>query len=401
MKVIQINNVYSCGSTGKITKNLHESFLEKGIDSIVLYGRGQKSNNFNVIKVCSEFYAHVNKIWSFFTGIMYGGCFFSTNRIIRIIKKEKPDIVHLQCINGNFVNIYRLINWLKKNNIKTVLTLHAEFMYTANCGHSFDCQKWKTGCGNCPRLKKETKSLFFDRTNYSWTKMKKAFNNFLNLRVVSVSPWLMNRAKSSPILKKCTHFTVINGVDDRIFKYRNMSTFREELGLSNKKIIFHVTPYFTDERFHLKGGFYLLELARDFPEIIFVVAGTYKNNMEIPNNVVLLGNIVDQYLLANYYSTADLTIVLSRRETFSMAVAESLCCGTPVLAFKAGGPETIAIESASQFVEYGNMESLKASLKRMINSSIDKKTISMIAIKKYSESNYFKKNLDVYSSFED
>lgn len=128
---------------------------------------------------------------------------FSTNRLISVIKKEKPDIVHLQCINGYFVNIYRLINWLKKNNIKTVVTLHAEFMYTANCGHAFECEKWKTGCGKCPRLKRETKSLFIDGTAYSWRKMKKAFDGFKNenLVITSVSLWLMERQVQHRYLK--------------------------------------------------------------------------------------------------------------------------------------------------------------------------------------------------------
>lgn len=101
---------------------------------------------------------------------MYGGCLISTDKLFRIIKKEKPDIVHLHCLNGYFINIYRLITFLKNNNYKTVLTLHAEFMYTANCGHALECDKWKTGCGKCPRLRSETKSWFIDGTAKSWKK---------------------------------------------------------------------------------------------------------------------------------------------------------------------------------------------------------------------------------------
>lgn len=139
MKILQINNVYKKGSTGKITYDIHQELQRRGIESVVCYGRGQKVDEINVHKTCGEFYSKINNIWSRITGIMYGGCFFSTNRLISIVKKEKPDIVHLQCLNGYFVNIYRLINWLKKNKIKTVLTLHAEFMYTGGCGHSIGC----------------------------------------------------------------------------------------------------------------------------------------------------------------------------------------------------------------------------------------------------------------------
>ena len=39
-----------------------------------------------------------------------------------------------------------------------------------------------------------------------------------------------------------------------------------------------------------------------------------------------------------------LTVLTSKRETYGMACAESLACGTPVVAFLAGGTESIALE---------------------------------------------------------
>ena len=138
MKVLQVNCVYDTGSTGKIMADIHRELGRRGIASVVCYNRGKKVKEPNVYKTCGELYSKCNNLITRFTGIMYGGCWFSTNRLISIIKKEQPDVVHLHCINGYFVNIYRLVQWLKENHIKTVLTLHAEFMYTANCGHAMD-----------------------------------------------------------------------------------------------------------------------------------------------------------------------------------------------------------------------------------------------------------------------
>ena len=263
MKVLQVNCVYKTGSTGKITADLHNAFKKNDIESVVCYGRGKRVNEPNVYKTCGELYSKLNNLLSRFTGIMYGGCFFSTNRLISIIKKEKPDIVHLQCINGYFVNIYRLVNWLKKNNIKTVLTLHAEFMFTANCGHSFDCEGWKTGCGKCPKFKAETKSLFFDGTARSFKKMQKAFEGFKNenLIVASVSPWLMERAKQSSILAGKQHTVVMNGLDTGVFYRREVGAVKSELGIADEKIIFHVTPNFNNDPDYIKGGYYIIKLA--------------------------------------------------------------------------------------------------------------------------------------------
>ena len=159
MKVLLINCVFQNGSTGKIVYDIYNSLLHEGYDCEVCYGRGQKTDDPNVYKCCNELYAKLNNLFTRFTGLMYGGCTVSTQMLFRFLLKEKPDVVHVHCVNGYFINIYRLITFLKEHHIKTVLTLHAEFMHTANCGHALDCEKWKTGCGNCPRLKTETKSF--------------------------------------------------------------------------------------------------------------------------------------------------------------------------------------------------------------------------------------------------
>lgn len=86
---------------------------------------------------------------------------------------------------------------------------------------------------------------------------------------------------------------------------------------------------------------------------MFVVAGNVTTKIEMPDNVILLGKVTNQELLAKYYSMANLTILTSQFETFSMVCAESLCSGTPVVGFKAGAPEQISIQQYSEFVEYG------------------------------------------------
>lgn len=365
MKILQVNNVYKSGSTGKIVYEIHKGLGDKGIGSVVCYGRGEKINEGGVYKICNEIESKFNNLRSRLNGVMYGGFRHSTDKLISIIKKETPDIVHLQCVNCFFVNIYRLVTWLKDHKIKTVLTLHAEFMYTANCGYALDCDKWKTGCGHCPRLRKETRSWFFDRTHKSWQKMKAAFDGFNNnLIVVSVSPWLKERAEQSPILQGKRHYVVLNGLDTNIFHPYDTGDLKKKHGLKSEKVIFHATPDFNDNPDHIKGGYYVIRLAEMMKgkNVKFIVAGKYREGLKVPDNVILLGRVKDQITLAKYYSMADVTVLTSKKETFSMVTAESLCCGTPVVGFKAGAPEQIAIPEYSRFVEFGNLNELKEAI---------------------------------------
>ena len=387
MKVLQINCVYNKGSTGKITYDIHKTLIGAGEESVVCYGRGERVKEPGVYKTCGELYAKMNNLLTRLTGVMYGGCAGSTRKLIRIIKKEKPDIVHLQCINGYFVNIYQLLSWLKEQRLETILTLHAEFMYTANCAYAMDCEKWKSGCGNCPRFRQETKSIFWDRTAQSYCRMQAAFEDFHNLTVVSVSPWLMNRAQQSPMLVDKRHRVILNGVDTEIFRPCAADDIREKYGLKDEKVIFHVTPSFSDDPAHIKGGYYVLKLAEMLRDenIRIIVAGQYDRNIPVPENVIMLGQIRDQQELARYYSVADVTLLTSKKETFSMVTAESLCCGTPVVGFKAGAPEQIAISAYSQFVDWGDMIMLKQSVTDTLNNAGNRREIADMAQRQYAK----------------
>ena len=399
MKVLQVNCVYRKGSTGKIVYDIHTELEKRGIESVVCYGRGERSGEPRVYNTCPEWYSKLNNLLSRFTGLMYGGCFFSTTRLIRIIKREKPDIVHLHCLNGYFVNIYRLVTWLKKQEIKTVLTLHAEFMHTANCGYAFECEGWKTGCGSCPRLRQETGSLLFDRTHASWRKMEKAFRGFGDTLVVtSVSSWLRERAEVSPILRDKKHEVVFNGLDTDVFSYRREAALRAELGLGEVRVVFHATPAFTLAPGHNKGGYYINELAWRLADkgVKVVVAGPYTEGVEPADNVILLGRVADRERLAALYSMADVTVLASERETFSMVTAESLACGTPVVGFEAGAPETIALRDYSAFVPYGDVEALAKNIERFLEYPPAKEEVSSAAAAAYAKEKMAEDYIAVY-----
>lgn len=395
MKILQVNNVYGEKSTGKLTQAIHLGLLEQGWESVSVFGRGPGAPDPGVIRLCPNWYGKLNSLLTRFTGLPYGLCHLSTARLKRIIRREKPDVVHLQCINGNFVNIYSLISFLKRHRIPTVCSLHAEFMYTANCGHAFDCDQWKQGCRRCPDKKKAVKSLLFDRTATSWKKMRKAFSGFEEHCIICpVSFWTEERAKQSQILKNFEFQTVFNGVDTEVFYHDPKVRSRE------KPTVLHVTAQFSSAPDHNKGGRYLLELAGRLPQVTFLVAGAHDPGLSVPENVTLLGDVSDQKVLADHYRRADLSILVSRKETFSMPCAESLCCGTPVVGFKAGAPEQIALPHHSEFVEYGDLDGLEAAVSRWLSQPVSCEQIAREGEKTYSRQTMLQRFVEVYKRCE-
>jgi len=388
--------VYGTGSTGKIVKDLHTYYQKQGISSHVIYGRGGKSVDVYVFKCASEFASKLRNLISRYTGNLYGMGKRETKKIIHYIEKENPDVVHLHCINGFFCDIYGLVEYLKKSTIPTVLTMHAEFMYTGNCGYAFECQQWKNGCIECPNVKEAIGSKNPDAPKKNWKQMYRAFNGFDNhLVLTGVSDWISERSLQSKILGNKKTVTVLNGLDDIVFcKGNEQPELIRRLRKQNKKVILYVTPYFEDGN---KGGRWVLELAEQMKDadIHFVVVGNVEKTYD-HENITFIGRIENAKELAAYYENADVTLLTSKRETFSMICAESLCCGTPIIGFEAGAPEKIALKEYSEFVEYGNTEMLKNSLLSWTGKKLDKDEISEKARKIYSKKRMAEEYLQVY-----
>lgn len=274
-------------------------------------------------------------------------------------------------------------------------------MYTGSCGYAYECNKWITGCGNCPQLWNATKSYRFDRTHSAWIRMKNAFDGFDTLKIISVSQWVKSRAKRSPIMQSYDIDVVENGIDtEETFYSRDFQYLKEKYGLKNEKILLHVTANFSMREDDRKGGSYVVKLAERLKRenIKFIVVGGRDLTIPLPDNIINVGRINNQKEQAEYYSMADLTVLTSKRETFSMPCAESLACGTPVVGFKAGGPESIALKKYSAFVEYGDLYSLERTVIEWINvkSSLTPNTITYIANQVYSRK---KMNLEYIKTY--
>lgn len=388
-KVLTINCTYDKGSTGKIIMDIAKS-LKDSVDFIFCYEDGPKSYD-NRYRIAGPIILRMYYLLARLVGLKHSTGVIPTFLLIRKIKKENPDVVHLHCPYDNLVHIPMLIKFLKRNNIKTVVTNHAEFYYTGNCPYSFDCLKFQTGCGNCNYVFDSYRKYMIDRTKHEWKLMYNAFSNAKNITMVAVSPWVKERMLLSPISASLEKRVVVNGIDASVFHWRE--NIQNNTNFSN--YVLHVTASFTDDPNDIKGGFYVIQIARKCPEITFVIAGPVSVNpkLKLPKNIKLLGSISDRDELASFYRNARVTLITSRFETFSMICAESLSCGTPIVGFNAGGPESITIKKYSDFVEYGNVEKLISVMKKWMNSSFDAEKISEDALNSFASDimakNYF------------
>ena len=350
MKIIQVNSVYGISSTGRTTFELDEFITSQGHESYVAYGE-------NKVIVKDIFYIGTNwdhklhALLSRFSGLVGYFSTFYTKKFIKVIDTISPDIIHLRNLHSNYIDIPLLLSYLAKNDISTVITLHDCFFYTGKCTHYTldNCYKWQNDCGVCPRLRKDNKSWFFDRTKKMLRDKKQLFGNIKKLAVIGVSDWITEEAKKS-ILQNAV-------IIKRIYNWIDLDVFRpEKSSLNQDFIILGVASSWSNA----KGLDKFIELASLLSDQIkIVLVGKLCKTIGLPGNIISVKETNSAKELSLYYNMASVFINFSREESFGKVSAEALACGTPIITNNyTANPELVG-EKCGYIVENVN-EALEA-----------------------------------------
>ena len=95
----------------------------------------------------------------------------------RAIEEFDPDVIWLHNIHGYYIHIGLLFAYLRTCGKKIIWTLHDCWAFTGHCAY-FDfvqCEKWKTGCSECPQYKNTYPyALFKDASAKNYARKKEA-----------------------------------------------------------------------------------------------------------------------------------------------------------------------------------------------------------------------------------
>ena len=119
----------------------------------------------------------------------------------------------------------------------------------------------------------------------------------------------------------------------------------------------------------------------------------------LDKRIFFLGKIRNENVYS-LLSESAFVVVNSRSESFSMAAAESIACGTPVLSTRCGGPEEFIDESNGHLIEAGNNQQLTQAIAWMSShfSEFNREEIRKHAHSRFSEESIGKKFYELYLS---
>lgn len=355
-KILQVNTTSNWGSTGHIVEEIGKACLNQGWESYIAYGRHSHKSRSVIIKIGNPISLILHVLCTRFFDMHGLLSQWATYNLIKKVKKIKPNLIHLHNLHGYYLNYPLLFDFLSKQQIPIVWTLHDCWPFTGHCSHYSvaNCFRWKSKCYSCPLLRKYPKSCFMDRAEKNFEIKKKFFTSVPEMTIVTVSNWLARQVQES-FLKGYTIETIYNGIDTDVFS--PLQVDKNKYGVEGKFVVLGVANIWTPS----KGLCDFIKLREILPDnfVIILIGLSLRQIASLPQGIMGITRTNNQKELVEYYSMADVYVNTSVEETLGMTSVESLSCGTPVITYNATACPEVVDETCGYVVVPHDIDSVK------------------------------------------
>ena len=268
----------------------------------------------------------------------------SSRRLFELIGGV-PDVVHCHNLHGGYFDLHLLAEWTGR--VPILLTLHDSWLLTGHCAHGMGCERWRSGCGQCPDLTIYP-PIRLDATAYNWRRKRSIYARS-RFAIASPSRWLLDMAEASMLAPSIIDARVIpNGVDLTVFRPGDRLAARTRLGIpaaaqvllmSGENVRKNPFKDFTTLRRSLTAVNAPGEPRRT---ILVALGDEHPPEREGGVEIRTVPFTTDRAVVADYCRAADVYVHAARAESFPTAILEALAVGTPVVASDVGGiPEVV------------------------------------------------------------
>ena len=374
MKIALVNTADLGGGAERSVLALHEGLLAAGHESTFYVGRKHTSVP-GVVEIPNvrgiPGSRRLARLIEHSTGWqdIYNPSFRSLKKLVA----SDTDVIHFNNLwggsGGGFADIGVLPALTRR--IPGILTEHQTWFFTGHCAYFRDCERWKTGCGQCPDLT-ITPAIPKDGTAFNWRR-KRSVVSRSNLTFVGISNWVTGLAEQSPIWEGKRKLTIFEGIDTDVFHPVDQTTkqaIRAELGIPQNRVVILVTGQtlagFVDG-FAPQGLNAAQELERN--KVILLLVGrpseAAAKMIDHPSIAIPFRSTPKE--MARCFQAADINLSVSRVEAFGCIPAEAQACGIPVVASDSGGlTDVVKTDLGGISVPYHSRTALVQALSRLV-----------------------------------
>lgn len=278
---------------------------------------------------------------------------------------------------ANFFDVAANVELLQGRPL--VLTLHDMRFFTGGCHYTGGCLAFTERCGQCPQLG----SNYPEDLSYQTWRTQRAAYRKLDLHIVTPSAWLAGEAKKSSLLRDFPVRVIPNAHPLDLFRPLDRAAIRASLGCApDDFVLLFVAQSLGNKR---KGGSYLLEALRRLAllplaahtRLFLLGKNTLPDFFDIDLRIKTPGYVETPEEMAEIYNAADALLVPSLEDNLPNTICEALGCGTPVVAFAAGGiAEMIRDGETGRLAPVGDVAGLLAGIEWAASVKNDAKTRS-------------------------
>ena len=380
IKVVQLQ--YSTESGAFSALRLQKAFLNEGINSCIISLRQDRFRNDKItyLGIKAKLKAKADdKIQAYLLSdklndfALFAYPILGTD-ISNLEEIKSADYIYIHWALSGFLNL-KSIEELAKLNKPIIIFMHDMWAITGGCHYSFECEKYKIACNECPVFINPAKSKFADK---GFNKKLKLYSKYNNLFFVSPSMWLYDCAKEAFLTKSKPVFYIPNILDNTVFKPIDKKVAKQILNINADETVIAFGAVSIDSPrkgwAYLQKGLEIFQQNNGAKNISVLIFGSGKNKAmadAIPFKTKFMGYLKDEYSKALVYNAADVFIVPSLADNQPTTVQESLSCGTPVVGFEVGGiPDMIMHKQNGYLAKYKDAEDIAEGISFCLDTNL-------------------------------
>jgi glycosyltransferase involved in cell wall biosynthesis/SAM-dependent methyltransferase len=258
-------------------------------------------------------------------------------RAISEIERAKPDLVILGNLHSAKVPL-DLIDAIA-SRWPTYIVMHDFWTLTGRCAYTGGCEKLIRACDAACPTAEQYPVLPRHQIAPAWRAKRRLLTSAHAPVLLANSSYAQDFARRALGLVERPRIEPIRlGVPTDVFAPYPRAAARRIFDIQDDAFVILVAATAIDDP--RKGGDLLSAALRQvrIPELLVVAAGLYdlSKPASIPG-LRRIGYVDEPRRMALLYSAADLFVGPSREETFGQVYVEAAACGTPSVAFRAGG----------------------------------------------------------------